>query len=377
MATVLKDSRGRSPYWIAQYKSADGRWLKKSTKLTNKRKALEMALALDHGEHLARTGHFTEDRLRTLLEQTLSRVTGEPVERHTVATWFAWWHERKALARPDSAERYGQVVRDFISFLGSRAQLPLEHITGKDVLAFRSHETKRGLSNKSANLAVKIISMGFHDALRQGKIKFNPCLGLDALEEETVEREPFTPSEISRLIQATQGDWRRAILFAYFTGARLTDTANMVWSAIDRDKHLVTFMPKKTRRRKKVLQIPLHPDLEKELRKCPGIGLAPLFPTLHGRKSSGAHGLSSEFASIMRKAGVHGEIIKHTEKGRRNSTKSFHSLRHSFNSALANAGVSREVRQVLTGHASERMNEIYTHHELETVRSAIAVIPAL
>jgi integrase len=154
----------------------------------------------------------------------------------------------------------------------------------------------------------------------------------------------------------------------------LGDIANMCWSAIDQNKHLISFSPKKTRRGKKILRIPLHPDLEKELLKNPGVGNAPLFPSLVGRGTGGAHGLSAEFAAIMQKARVRGEIVRHTANGRRNTTKSFHSLRHSFNSALANADVAREVRQVLTGHASERMNEIYTHRELETVRNAISVI---
>jgi integrase len=377
MATVVKDARGRSPYWIACYTDSIGRRLKKSTKLTNKKKALEIALALDHGEHLARTGAFTEARLRDLLEQTLARVTGEPVQHYTVETWLHWWHERKSKARPASAVRYGQVVRDFISFLGSRAQLPLEHIADKDILAFRNAETKRGVSNKTANLAVKIVSMAFHDALRQGKVKFNPCIGLDPLDEESAEREPFTSAEIRKLLGAATGDWKAAILFAYYTGARLSDVASMPWGAIDLDKRLISFTPKKTKRGKKVLRIPLHPDLEKELLKSPGVGNAPLFPSLAGRGSGGAHGLSPEFKTIMQKAGVHGEIIRHTAKGRGNTTKSFHSLRHSFVSVLANAGIARELRQVLTGHASERMNEIYTHRELETVRDAISVIPTV
>jgi integrase len=143
------------------------------------------------------------------------------------------------------------------------------------------------------------------------------------------------------------------------------------------DKHLITFTPKKTKRGKKVLRIPLHRDLEKELLKKPGVGNAPLFASLTERTTGGRMGLSAEFAVIMRKAGVHGDIIRHTAKGRGNTTKSFHSLRHSFNSALANAGIARELRQVLTGHASERMNEIYTHRELEPLRDAIAVLPAL
>jgi hypothetical protein len=53
------------------------------------------------------------------------------------------------------------------------------------------------------------------------------------------------------------------------------------------------------------------------------------------------------------------------------------SLRHSFNSALANAGVSQELHQKLTGHASADLNIIYTYHELETIRSAIKTLPRL
>ena len=37
----------------------------------------------------------------------------------------------------------------------------------------------------------------------------------------------------------------------------------------------------------------------------------------------------------------------------------FHSLRHSFNSAMANAGVSQEIRMKLIGHVSAEMNKGY------------------
>jgi len=66
--------------------------------------------------------------------------------------------------------------------------------------------------------------------------------------------------------------------------------------------------------------------------------------------------LSGQFAKVMAAAGISGTITRHTKDGRANNSLSFHSLRHSFNSAMANAGVSQEVRQKLTGHASADMN---------------------
>jgi hypothetical protein len=44
---------------------------------------------------------------------------------------------------------------------------------------------------------------------------------------------------------------------------------------------------------------------------------------------------------------------------------------------MANAGVSSEIRQKLTGHASAEMNAQYTHHEFEALRAAVGVIPSL
>jgi len=88
--------------------------------------------------------------------------------------------------------------------------------------------------------------------------------------------------------------------------------------------------------------------------------------------------LSMAFKRIMERAGIQGRILRERNgEGRSQSSLSFHSLRHSFNSALANAGVDQEIRQALTGHASAAMNEIYTHRQLEPLRAAIAGLPAV
>jgi len=85
------------------------------------------------------------------------------------------------------------------------------------------------------------------------------------------------------------------------------------------------------------------------------------------------------FKRIMVKAGIKDEISRKRsgKEGRSVSLLSFHSLRHSFISAMANAGVAPEIRQLLTGHASAEMNKVYTHHELETVWRAVESISGL
>src|SRR4029077_4296950 len=160
-----------------------------------------------------------------------------------------------------------------------------------------------------------------------------------------------------------QGDWKGAILCGFFTGLRLKDVTELRWESIDAGLTKIELVPHKTRRKKKNRKVvlPVHPELAAWLKKqTRGIGKAAVFPTLVGKSGGGKSGLSSMFRRIMDRAGVEGRILRERNgEGRSQSSLSFHSLRHSFNSALANAGVPQEIRQTLTGHASASMNEIY------------------
>jgi integrase len=125
--------------------------------------------------------------------------------------------------------------------------------------------------------------------------------------------------------------------------------------------------------------VPIHPQFKAWLLKqTRGIGKAQVFPTLSGKAGGGKSGLSMAFKRIMEHAKIKGRLLREaTGEGRSQSSLSFHSLRHSFNTALDKAGVPVEVRQKLTGHASAEMNQHYTHHDIETLRGAVEKLPAL
>lgn len=386
--------REKSPYWVCCYTNADGQRLKKSTKVTvrpfkeeknkdgssktvvdKRTEAWEFCLSIERAERSAKNGTLTEQTAKKIIGEIVERSTGEPIHNASACEWFDEWLEGKAQTKSAAtAERYKQVKRDFLESLGNRARLSLTHLSPKDIRTYRDAELAGGKSSKTANLSVKIVSAGFNAAFRQGYITSNPCMALESLAEETAERSAFTPAQIVKLIKAAKGDWKGAILLAYFTGARLRDVANMRWNAIDLKRQILTFTPSKT---KKPVTIPLRSELERQLLKSPGVGKAFLFPSLAGKRTGGKTGLSGQFSAIMTRAGIAGKITRHTAEGRKNSSLSFHSLRHSFNSAMANAGVSQEIRQKLTGHSSAEMNVIYTHHELEPLRAAVALIPSL
>lgn len=379
MPSLSKDSAGRSPYWICNYTTSSGRRLKKSTKQTEHTKAWEVCLALDRAEKIARDGAMTEQAAKKLIGEVLERATGKGLHSHRAGAWLdEWLQGKKETKAPKTLDRYSQVIRDFKVSLGARADAPLAAITAADVLAYRKTVTGAGWSGKTANNAVKIIRTAFNAALRLGHIPANPCAGVEDLDEQTAEREPFTAEQVQHLIAvAHTRDWKLAIVFAYYTGARLADVANARWNMIDLAAGVVRFTPKKTKKKKIAVVIPLHPTLHAMLAERPGIGLAFVFPSLAGAATGGKYGLSQQFGDIMSRAGIKPTVVQHTSEGRRNTTLSFHSLRHSFTSELANAGVSSELRMKMTGHTKKETHATYTHHDVAVLRAAVEKMPEL
>lgn len=393
MPSLTEDSRARSPFWICCYTSATGRRLKKSTKIRikpvkgerrrdgspktvadKKREAWEVCLGIERSESYAKNGTLTEQQAKKIIGEILERTTGEQLHNYKVSDWLTHWLDMKEQVRSGKTmDRYRQVIRDFMASLGNRANLALAHITPKDVLMYRNSILAAKKTPRTANLSVKVVSAALNAALRQGFISSNPATAVESLPVKAEERATFTPAQISKLVRAAYGDWRGAILLGYYTGARLSDVASMRWEALEWRNKVIRFTPRKTKR---PVAIPLHRDLERELLKRPGIGKAAMFAALAGKGTGGRHGLSGRFAAIMARAGIE---VKRTQAsgGRTLSNLSFHSLRHSFNSAMANAGIAQEIRQKLTGHTSAETNKIYTHHELEPLRAAVVAIPSL
>jgi len=372
-----------SPYWTCCYRKANGDRTQRSTKQTDKNNAWVACLAWAEAERKAVQGILTEAQARRVIGEIVERTTGEPLQFYTVKSWLKEWVVGKGQTKSESTGvRYAQVINAFIKHLGKRADLNIAHIIPRDLQTFRDAESKAGKAGRTCNLSVKIIGGAFNAARRQGLIQTNPAEALEALPQKTEVKGVFSIEQVTDLLKcAPTKDWRLAILLAYYIGARLQDVANMTWNLVNLSNKTIRFTPRKTSRSCKEIIIPIHPQLLEQLLKIAGQDDPDvfLFPTLAGRKSGGAHGLSKTFARIMVDAGINAGTVgpRKSGLGRKMSKLSFHSFRHGFNSAMANKGVAQEIRQLLSGHASAEMNKNYTHHELEPLRAAVDVIPRL
>ena len=176
MSSLRKDAKGRSPYWIACYSAADGRRLQKSTKQTDRKKALEIALTLERAEKLAGQGTLTETRARALLAEVLERTTGDSLPFHTVEGFLRDWLNGKEISKAKTTFRnYVQTVEGFIAHLGKRAKLSISSITPKDISTFRNAEIASGKNPNSVRFTVKNLRVPFNAARRQGIITTNPA----------------------------------------------------------------------------------------------------------------------------------------------------------------------------------------------------------
>jgi integrase len=245
---------------------------------------------------------------------------------------------------------------------------------------FRDLLQNEGRAARTVNqILSKVLSAPMARAVSLGYIQVNPCKAVQPLRETRTEAGIFTLEQIASLIKAAPSDdWRGLILAGFYTGQRLRDLADLIWGQIDLAKKMIFWTQGKT---SAGVAIPIHPDLLDHLLELavPDNPKLPVFPSIHGKAGGGRSGLSEAFKRIMIKANI--PLTKRLESaggvGRGRNDLSFHSLRHSFNTAMANAGISQEIRQKLTGHRDTDTNKLYTHFDFPALKAAVHAVPSI
>jgi integrase len=330
-------------------------------------------------ERLARLGRLDARSAREIINDVLAAAGHEGIPAVTNREWCEIWRKSKAGAvKPCSQLKYEQVCRDWLSFLGRKAEKPVDVISKAEAVAFRDSRAKAGLSPRTVNEAVKLVRGIYGEAVEQGTLGLNPFAGVDRLRDESdsAKKLPFTVEEVSRLVKHAEGDWRGLVILAATTGLRLMDGAGLRWRDLDLEEGVIRVHTSKTGA---FLNLPIHPSFSEWLEgQTRGIGAAPVFPKLVGKRGSGNNGLSGAFKRLMARAQIDaGTVMKPNgagKEGRCKSRKSYHSLRHFAVSQMAAAGVRGEVARQITGHADLEVHARYVTPDLATLRGAVNAI---
>ncbi len=378
MASIHKDPRGKSPYWYCAFYLPDGRRTFRSTKEKKHSAALKICLSWEETARNGRAKTLTEAQVRKVLSDILENATGEKIQFYSTKSWLEEWiQNRKGTASENTMLRYTQVVRDFLTHLGDKATLTLAAVSPTDIRNFRDKLKKAGRTEATVNNIVKkVLNVPFASAMKMGYISVNPVAAVDSFRaKNTAQRQPFTASQVAALLRvAKDSDWEGVILAGYYTGLRLSNLINLEWDDLDIDSQLIRVKTVKT---DTPVVIPIHQSLFTWLSQRPtGIGKAPVFPEVYGSRVSGSGGISGQFRKLLKKAKVESKITpKGGKEGRARFALSFHSLRHTFVTGLAQQGIAVDVRKKLAGHASDQVHEIYSHHDVEVMRKAVGSLP--
>jgi integrase len=373
MASLHKDPRGKSPYWYVAFSLADGRRAFRSTRQTDRRRAAEVARTIERASRAARCNELTESHVRKWMDELLESTGQSPARNITVRSFALDWLAGKRLTvSPAVARRYERALELFLGELGVRADKPLGGVTPADIAAYRDARLVEHVAGGTLGHYIKSVRSMFTAARRQCLVLTNPAEAIELPRNRAHERVTFSVAELRALLVQASPEWATLTLLGWFTGGRLSDLARLDWDAIDLAAGTIAFRQGKTGSR---VIVPIHPELGEHLCQIASDRGGPLCPTLASMPSTGRDGLSQQFIKLMYQAGIDPQIVKTSKHAL--PLKSFHSLRHSFASALANCGVPSDLRMKLTGHKSAKVHFGYTHHELKTLRGAIESLPRL
>ena len=234
----------------------------------------------------------------------------------------------------------------------------------------------------------------FHVLAEKAGLVDDPWDGVRLHADDCHSRRELTIDELERLIKSATkaGDmWRRLFTIGMYTGLRLGDCCCLAWNAVNLERGVIQLIPAKTRKHAhgQPITIPIHPQLMDELRgkREEGKGKREegkvevrdgtfVNPTLADWYKNSKWRVSHGLELIFKAAHIETSI---RIEGRRTRTPeaTFHSLRHTFVSLAANAGVPLPVVASIVGHSSTAMTRHYYHENEEMLRQVVAAIPSL
>ena len=317
--------RRGSTWWMAFYTPA-GR-IVQTTGTTNKKdaeviyqEAKRRALAQRHGVVLINPKMTFAELARTFVEKTGFN--------------------------PHHVDRLKQLLPVFGGF-------PVTAITRALVDGYRTERCKT-VRNATANRDVAVLRRILYWALDEGLLSSNPLMRFRRLPEPKKPKRVLSVLDEEKLLGVLAGHLRTCVLLSLDTGMRRGEVLSLQREYLDVHRQVLVVSKSKT--------------AGGTGREIPwSVRVAEILTPLAGdtglvvRYQDGAlKNIKRSWRTALRRSGI--------------PRLRFHDLRHTFNTRLMEAGVSRDVRKALMGHASSDVNDLYTHVELPGMRAAIQTL---
>lgn len=355
-----------SVWWIGYY--VGGKMVRKSLGITDDAEAareLEKANAL-----------VAAKQAGAALEPLYEALSGQNLPKTTLAEEIkVWLNEAKRSTSANTFIRYSATANSLLTTIPG--ETPLKDISTHQI---QKHLDARfdSTSPSTANLERKILRVFFKRVTDGGLLKVNPIALVKHFRAGLKKhRKPFEVGQLSALYALASPFWQYMILAGFYSGQRMGDCITLEIEHVDFKALMIRREMGKTN---KLVQIPLTPRLAAAIRTQIGqrkSGYAwPTEAALY--REQGAKPFSNQFRDLLARGGFvekRNASKRKSERGYGKCDFSFHSLRHSFVTALKATGATQAVAKALAGHSSDSINELYTHIPAEALAEAVSKLP--
>ena len=239
------------------------------------------------------------------------------------------------------------------------------------------------------NTRVCVLREIFRTLANKAGLEDDPWEGVRLRPDDSHSRRELTMDELKRLLSAAckhGEEWHKLILIGIYTGLRLGDCCRLDWSQISIAQGVIQLVPRKTRRHhQRIVTIPIHQALGASLIEGAEsvengvmgfVKTGPVLSEIAAMYQASRWQVSQQLKKIFNAANIQTSI---RIEGRKHRTPeaTFHSLRHTFVSFAANAGVPLHIVQSIVGHESTAMTRHYYHENLTALQQAVNAIPTL
>lgn len=249
-----------------------------------------------------------------------------------------WWPTRGG-----KAHRQSQIQRIATYWLPIVGAMPVTAITTGHVAAVIARARSEGRTPATCNRVLAAGSVVLAFALSLKLIRKNPALASGLRQTEPKRRkEVLTPAQIHALIGALEPQWRPLVGLMAYAGLRSGEARAMLGEDVDLVGRYITVRSgghTDTTKGKAARRVPIAPPLH---------AILSVIPLRRGRRISAYVDPRAALKNAARAAGI--ELHVHS-----------HLLRHSWASALGQAGVGSALIQQAMGHSDLSTTERYLH----------------
>ncbi|MBF0551258.1 MAG: site-specific integrase [Deltaproteobacteria bacterium] len=203
--------------------------------------------------------------------------------------------------------------------------------------------SKRKVAPASVNREVATLRRMFNLAIREDLASKNPCYKVEKLPENNERKRILSQDEFDLLLDELPIHAMDIVQTAYYTGMRAGEIYNLTWDKVGLEKGAIQLEARDTKTRKPRL-IYLHKEVLGILSR-----LSQVRSTDHDYvftyEGQPIKSIKNCFNKACRRAGI--------------DDFRFHDLRHTFNTLMRKAGVSKSVIMQLTGHTTDAMFHRY------------------